>query len=149
MKALWYAVLVIGTFCFMEWFAWFLHKYVMHGLGWVLHEDHHRPTKTRFEKNDAYSLFFAVIAFSAMLVGALNGYNGWFFLGLGVTAYGIGYFLFHDVMFHKRIKWLRIRAKSPYMKRIVHAHAVHHQQSSAHQGVSFGFLYASKEYAVQ
>ena len=31
----------VSTFFFMEFVAWFAHKYIMHGLFWNLHEDHH------------------------------------------------------------------------------------------------------------
>ena len=55
-----YAAIVFVTFCFMELVAWFLHKYVMHGFGWFLHEDHHRSSKGRFEKNDIFGLFFSI-----------------------------------------------------------------------------------------
>ena len=140
-------VIVVALFIFMEGVAWFLHRYVMHGFLWVLHEDHHRPTKTRFEKNDLFGVFFAVLAFVFMLIGALNGYSLLFFVGLGITAYGLGYFGFHDVMFHKRIKGIRWRPDYPYLKRIIRAHAQHHQKSTRHSGVSFGFLYASSKYA--
>jgi hypothetical protein len=30
------------------------------------------------------------------------------------------------------------------MKRVLNAHAIHHQKSTAHTGVNFGFLYASR-----
>jgi len=38
---LWIAVFVL-TFLVMEFMAWFIHKYIMHGLLWVLHKDHHQ-----------------------------------------------------------------------------------------------------------
>jgi beta-carotene 3-hydroxylase len=142
-------LVIAAVFILMEGVAWFLHRYVMHGFLWQLHEDHHRPTKTRFEKNDAFGLFFAVVAFILMLIGATNGYSMLFFLGLGVTAYGLGYFLFHDVMFHKRVKGFRLRPNHPYLKRIVRAHAQHHQKSTRESGICFGFLYASPKYAEQ
>ena len=58
-----YIAIIIVTFLFMEFVAWFLHKYVMHGFGWYLHEDHHRYSKNRFEKNDIFGLFFALLSF--------------------------------------------------------------------------------------
>ncbi len=59
--------------------------------------------------------------------------------------YGIGYFMVHDVFFHHRIR-INYKPKSEYMKRVLHAHAIHHQKSTAKDGVNFGFLYASKKY---
>jgi len=141
-----YLVAIIITFIFMEGFAWFLHKYVMHGFGWFLHEDHHRASKGRFEKNDAYSLFFSFLSFILLFTGFLDGFDIKFALGIGVTMYGIGYFLFHDIFFHRRVK-LGYKPKSKYMKRILYAHRIHHQKSKPHEGVSFGFLWASKKYS--
>ena len=38
------AITVIAiTFFGMEGMAWLSHKYIMHGIGWVLHKDHHEP----------------------------------------------------------------------------------------------------------
>lgn len=142
-----YLIIMILTFLSMEGVAWFLHKYIMHGFGWFLHEDHHRYTKKRFEKNDVFGLFFAVVSIILIFTGFFGGFDIRFFLGVGVAMYGAGYFLVHDTFFHHRIK-IKYRPKSKYIKRVLHAHSIHHQKSTAHQGVCFGFLYASKKYAV-
>ena len=61
-------LLFIVTFLFMEWFAWFLHKYVMHGPLWILHEDHHTPRPHRkWQLNDFFAFFFAVPSFLFIL----------------------------------------------------------------------------------
>lgn len=143
-----YILTLIITFLFMELVAWFLHKYVMHGFGWYLHEDHHRYTKNRFEKNDLFGFFFAILSFLLILTGFLGGFDIRFPFGIGVAFYGISYFLVHDTFFHKRIK-IKFRPKSKYIKRILNAHAVHHQKSKAHEGVCFGFLYATKKYEIK
>ena len=142
-----YILSIIITFLFMEFVAWFLHKYVMHGFGWYLHEDHHRATKSRFEKNDIFGLFFATISFLLILTGFLGGFDIRLYIGIGVMLYGVGYFLVHDTFFHHRIK-INYRPKSKYIKRVLKAHSVHHQKSKAHEGICFGFLYASKKYQV-
>jgi len=142
-----YILAITVTFLLMEGVAWFLHKYVMHGFGWYLHEDHHRSSEGGFEKNDVFGLFFAILSFLLILSGFLAGFDIRFAIGIGVTFYGIGYFFIHDTFFHRRIK-IKYRPKSKYMKRVLHAHSVHHQKSSAHEGICFGFLYASKKYAV-
>ena len=143
-----YVVIIFITFLFMEFVAWFLHKYVMHGFGWYLHEDHHRYHKGKLEKNDIFGLFFAILSFLLILTGYLAGYDFRFPIGIGVMLYGLGYFLVHDTFFHKRIK-LKFRPKSNYIKRVLNAHTVHHQKSKANEGICFGFLYASKKYAVE
>jgi len=143
-----YILIIFVTFFFMEFVAWFLHKYVMHGFGWYLHEDHHRYTEGRLEKNDIFGLFFAVLSFLLILTGTLGGFDIRFPIGIGVTMYGIGYFLVHDTFFHKRLR-LKYRPKSRYLKRVLNAHRIHHQKSKPHGGVCFGFLYASKKYDVK
>ena len=35
-----YALITLGVFLTMEGVTWCTHKYVMHGFGWFLHEDH-------------------------------------------------------------------------------------------------------------
>ena len=140
-----YPITIVSTFIFMELFAWFLHKYVMHGFGWYLHEDHHRYTKGRFEKNDVFGLFFSFLSFIFILTGFFSNLDIRLPVGIGIACYGIGYFLVHDIFFHRRIK-IRYRPKSSYMKRVLNAHAIHHQKSKAHHGICFGFLYANKKY---
>jgi len=119
----------------------------MHGFGWYLHKDHHRPNKKKFEKNDVFGLFFSVLAFLFILTGYLSGFNIKFPIGIGITLYGIGYLIVHDIFFHKRIK-IKFRPKNKYIKRILHAHSIHHQKSTAKKGICFGFLYANKKYSV-
>lgn len=146
-NALIYIVTTIMTFVFMEGVAWFLHKYIMHGIGWYLHEDHHRPRKGRFEKNDAFGLFFAVVSFLFILTGLLSGFDINLAIGFGIMLYGIGYFMVHDVFFHRRIK-IQYRPKNRYIRRILNAHAAHHRESTSDSGICFGFLYANKKYSV-
>jgi len=138
-----YSVVCLVVFFLMEGVAWFLHKYVMHGFGWFLHEDHHRYTGHRFQKNDVFGLFFSLIAFFFILSGVFSGFDLNFAIGIGITCYGIGYFLVHDIFFHRRIR-IKYRPKSDYMQRVLKAHAIHHQKSTPKTGVNFGFLYASK-----
>ncbi|PNX46251.1 MAG: hypothetical protein BV459_06750, partial [Thermoplasmata archaeon M11B2D] len=51
------------------------------------------------------------------------------------------------VFFHRRVK-IKYRPKSKYIKRVLYAHSVHHQKSKGREGICFGFLYASKKYAL-
>lgn len=138
-----YFIIILIVFVFMEGVAWFLHKYVMHGFGWFLHKDHHYPRKGRFEKNDLFAVFFSVISFVFVLVGMLMRSSFSLSFGIGIIFYGVGYFLVHDVFFHRRVK-IKYRPKSQYIKRILTAHGIHHAKSTPKTGVNFGFLYASK-----
>ncbi len=138
------STLAFLVFVSMEGTAWFLHKYIMHGFGWCLHEDHHRPRKGRFEKNDVFGLFFSLISFFFILTGSLAGFDWRLAVGIGIMLYGIGYFIVHDVFFHRRIR-IKYKPKGEYMRRVLRTHGIHHQKSTAHAGVNFGFLYASKK----
>ena len=54
-------LIVLIAFVGMEGIAWFTHKYIMHGLCWSLHKDHHRKESHGFfEHNDFFFLIFAL-----------------------------------------------------------------------------------------
>ena len=140
--------IVLAMAVFMEGVAWFTHKYVMHGFLWVLHEDHHRPTDRGWQKNDLFALFFSLVSFALIVTGLLQRWMPMVSLGVGMALYGIGYMLFHDIMFHRRLPGVRIKARGRYLKRIIRAHKAHHQKGGRHDAIAFGFLYAGKEYDV-
>ena len=78
----------------MEWMAWFLHKYVMHGLLWSLHYDHHNVPKDRkWQYNDFFAIVFAFPSFFSILFGKLYDHSLLSGLGFGIMAYGFVYFL--------------------------------------------------------
>src|SRR5688500_18301565 len=96
-------LIAVSTFCLMEIIAWLSHKYIMHGLLWRLHKDHHKKeSKGFFEHNDFFFLIFAIPGMLLLYLGMNAGYNYWFFAGIGITAYGLAYFLVHDVFIHQR-----------------------------------------------
>jgi beta-carotene 3-hydroxylase len=140
-------IIFAGLAIYMEYVAWFTHKYVMHGFLWILHEDHHRPRHRGLQKNDLFAVLFSAISFLAIFAGLVRGWMPLTSAGLGIALYGVGYVLFHDVMFHRRIPGLRIKARGAYLSRIVRAHRVHHQGKSRRDSTSFGFLCAPKRYA--
>jgi beta-carotene 3-hydroxylase len=147
---IWYVLLnvliVIAAAVGMEFVAWFTHRYIMHGLLWVLHKDHHFPHKGKFEKNDLFVVWFATPAVLALVIGINQMIWPLISAGIGITLYGIGYTLFHDIMFHRRIKWIKIPRKAPYFKRIINAHRDHHKSQERFPSQSFGFLWAPKKY---
>jgi beta-carotene 3-hydroxylase len=46
---------------------------------------------------------------------------------------------------HRRVKF-KFATKNKYMKRIMHAHYVHHKTHTKEGAEAFGFLYAPKKY---
>ena len=136
------AFLFVAAFAGMEGVACLTHKHVMHGSLWCLHESHHRPRTGIFEKNDLFAVFFAAPSILFIYLG-VNVYPPLLWIGLGMTAYGFAYFVFHDVIVHRRIR-TAYKPKSGYMKRIVRAHWIHHACHERDGAVSFGFLYARR-----
>ena len=91
-------LIVLITFFLMEGITWLTHKYVMHGFLWSLHKDHHdHSRKGKMERNDYFFIIFAVPAIAMMYYGSTQGFNHWFYIGLGVTIYGFAYFFVHDI----------------------------------------------------
>ena len=134
-------LIFVLSFAFMECTAWFTHKYIMHGWLWSLHKSHHQPKKG-FEKNDFFGIFFAAIAIIFIWLG-VDTYNYYFWIGLGITAYGAAYFIFHDVIVHQRLI-TRFKTTSPYLQKIIRAHKLHHKNLGKENGQYFGFLYIRK-----
>lgn len=139
-------MLVAGTFFLMEGVAWFTHKYIMHGFLWTWHKSHHTAHNHSLERNDLFVVVFSIPSIVCIALGAENSSLRWLmFVGFGILAYGIFYFLFHDVIVHRRIK-VRFKAKNKYLKRIINAHYAHHKVHTKDGAEAFGFLYAPKKY---
>jgi beta-carotene 3-hydroxylase len=130
----------------MEFVARFMHRYVMHGSGWCLHYDHHNRQGRIFQKNDLYFFFFAGLSFILIYSGLRNGIYEVASAGFGVALYGIGYVLFHDIMYHGRIKSFKFKPRSRYLKRIINAHRLHHATVTQGGALSFSFLWAPRFY---
>ena len=137
---------VLAAFCAMEGVAWFTHKYIMHGLLWSLHKDHHKKESEGFlEHNDFFFLIFALPGILALYIGREQGYSFLFWVGLGISLYGFAYFLVHDIFIHQRFRLFR-NTDSAYLKAIRRAHKMHHKHLSKDDGESFGMLWAPLKY---
>lgn len=146
MTILFYILITLGTFLAMEFVAWFAHKYVMHGFLWYLHKDHHQHEPGFWEKNDAFFLIFAIPSASCYIIGsAVAGMFPLFFIGVGISLYGIAYFLVHDIFIHQRFK-IFTRTKNRYLKAIRKAHKVHHKHLGPDEGECFGMLVVPPKY---
>ena len=140
---------ILLTAAFMEFVAWSAHKYVMHGFLWNWHEDHHKPKYEKegfFEKNDLFFLVFAIPSAACYMLGTLyEPLRILLFIGIGISVYGLIYFLIHDVYIHQRFKWFR-QLDSKYSKAILKAHGAHHAVQDKEGCVSFGLLVVDKKY---
>ena len=138
-------LIVILTFVVMEFMAWATHKFVMHGLGWYFHKDHHQPNQSRFEKNDVYFLIYAIPSWLLIMFGMMNNNDWRVFVGLGILFYGIAYFLVHEVFIHQRLPWFK-RTDNVYFRAIRKAHKVHHKHLGKEDGECFGMLVVPLKY---
>lgn len=139
-------LILFTTFILMEGATWLIHKYIMHGLLWVLHRDHHdHSTEGPFENNDFFFVIFASPAIALMYYGSLGHFNYLFYIGLGITLYGMAYFLVHDIFIHQRLRWFA-NTQNPYFLAIRRAHKQHHKHMSKENGECFGFLYVPVKY---
>lgn len=145
MPFLWIFVL-LSTFCFMEFMAWFSHKYIMHGFLWSLHKDHHKKDhKSWFERNDTFFIFYALVsAVFVILWGEINFWPG-LPIALGIFLYGLTYFLVHDIFIHQRFKLFR-SIDNKYARGIRRAHKIHHKSIHKEKGECFGMLWVPKKY---
>ena len=146
MEIIGYLLLTAIVVVLMEAATWLTHKFIMHGFGWYLHEDHHQPGYPHvFEKNDAFFIVGAIPRILLFWFGTRGGINYLFFIGLGILIYGTLYFLVHDVLIHRRFKWFD-KTNNWYLKGLRKAHKMHHKHLGKEEGECFGMLYVPMKY---
>jgi len=138
---------VAASFMFMEFAAWFIHKYIMHGLLWNLHKDHHvKNSKSFFELNDLFFIMFATPSIILMYFGYSGSLdNPMFWAGIGIALYGLAYTFVHDIYIHQRFKFFN-KFETPYFRAMRRAHKMHHKHIQKKDSESFGFLFVPKTY---
>lgn len=143
--------LFVGAYFFMEFIAWTNHKYIMHGFLWKWHKDHHtndfRKSEDEahyykgFEKNDLFSLVYAIPSMLLIICGFMLHINALLFIGFGFTFYGLTYFIIHDIVIHKRfqVPFLQ-KLNNRYLQALKKAHKAHHQPRNVNDFGNFGLL---------
>ena len=136
--------IIILTIAAMEAASWAMHKYLFHGPLWFIHKTHHGHTgKGWFELNDLFSIGFAALSLWLMWVGHYPpDYRLW--MGIGISVYGVIYFIFHDWFIHNRFKSFQTTNK--YLLNIRRAHKMHHKSVAKWPSEEFGLLVAGKKY---
>lgn len=138
--------LTLASFAGMEGIAWLAHKYLMHGLLWSLHRDHHRKDVYGFfEHNDFFFLIFATPGIACLILGNFTSMVSLLYIGIGITLYGLCYFLVHDIFIHQRIKIFR-KSDNWYLRAIRRAHKMHHKHLGKEDGECFGMLWVPMKY---
>ncbi len=139
-------LIYVATFLFMEFMAWFSHKYIMHGFLWHLHKDHHKKDHgSWFERNDLFFIFYAVVSMSLVILWGEYGFWAGLPMALGIFTYGMSYFIVHDIFIHQRFKLFR-STNSKYAKGLRRAHKIHHKSIHKDGGECFGMLWVPMKY---
>ena len=131
----------IAAFIGMELLSYALHRWVFHGPLWSVHVTHHTKRHSTFEANDLFAFFFTGLAIVLLIVGFwdLNPlYSTAFPIGLGMTIYGILYFIVHDLMTHKR--FYPLAPTKGWMNSVRRAHLRHHQSAEKDGQEPFGLF---------
>jgi beta-carotene 3-hydroxylase len=137
------AATVILTVALMEALSWAMHKYLFHGPLWFIHKTHHQQKHGWFEWNDIFSLLFAGLSLWLMWRGRSTlDYRFW--IGAGISVYGIIYFIFHDWFIHNRFK--AFKTDNRYLLNIRRAHKIHHKSPEKEPAEEFGLLLTERDY---
>ena len=146
MATFFWILIYFATFLFMEFMAWFSHKYIMHGFLWYLHKDHHKKDHgSWFERNDLFFIFYAVVSMTLVILWGEYGFWAGLPMALGIFTYGMSYFIVHDIFIHQRFKILRT-TNSKYAKGLRRAHKIHHKSIHKGGGECFGMLWVPMKY---
>tara|TARA_B100000768_G_scaffold140942_1_gene132486 strand:+ start:497 stop:943 length:447 start_codon:yes stop_codon:yes gene_type:complete len=146
MATFFWILIYVTTFLFMEFMAWFSHKYIMHGFLWYLHKDHHKKDHgSWFERNDLFFIFYAVVSMTLVILWGEYGFWAGLPMALGIFTYGMSYFIVHDIFIHQRFKILRT-TNSKYAKGLRRAHKIHHKSIHKGGGECFGMLWVPMKY---
>ena len=146
MEKILFILVLILTFIFMEFMAWFSHKYIMHGFLWVLHKDHHKKDHNSwFERNDLFFIFYAVVSFINVYAWGEHSFWAGLPIGIGIFVYGFSYFMVHDIFIHQRFKIFR-NSNNKYARGLRRAHKIHHKNLNKDGGECFGMLWVPMKY---
>ena len=122
----------------MELWACQLHQRFWHRALWPLHRSHHQPHAGRLEANDWLSLLHAPPAVLLILYGCLAA-SAWtrdfaFGIGIGMSVFGVAYFVVHDGFIHGRLPLAFLRRSRTFV-RLRALHRVHHRRDAAPYGL--------------
>ncbi len=138
--------IVLLTFFLTELSAWANHKYLMHGILWYFHADHHHKDHTSwYERNDFFFIIYAIPSWLLIMFGMMNNYAWYTWVGFGIALYGIAYFFVHDLVIHQRFKVLS-KSNNTYILALRRAHKMHHKTVGKYDSQNFGMLLIKAKY---
>ncbi len=123
----------------LEIFSYIVHRWFFHGILWRIHESHHIASKGAFEFNDIFSVIFGGVSVLLLVFAEYPLSESIAFpIGLGITIYGVFYFIIHDLFTHRR--FLPFGSQNKLLLTIRAAHQKHHQTTNK-QGIEpFGLF---------
>ena len=92
-----------------------------------------------------FFVFYAVVSMLFFYSQVELGFQFGFAIGFGIMAYGLTYFIVHDIFIHQRFKFLR-KANNWYAKGVRRAHKIHHKHLGKGDGECFGMLVVPFKY---
>lgn len=135
-----YIPVTIGAFFGMEIVARLMHKYLMHGILWSLHKDHHINMGHKIQRNNIFGAIFAVVSIFLFIETFKTGDSIFAFAGIGMALYGLAYWVVHDMLIHNYRPHLGNRKFHGYLGRLVEVHRLHHVQDGKGKGINWGFV---------
>jgi beta-carotene 3-hydroxylase len=133
-----FVVILFLSFAAMEFISYLAHRFIYHGLGWVFHKSHHEPRAGAFEWNDIFPATFASITIALMAFATSDPTRSDILaMSIGISLYGLIYFIIHDLYVHRRAKWFRFRF--PFLFKLKQAHAIHHRYGGEPYGLLLFF----------
>lgn len=106
-----------------------------------MHKTHHQKSDSFFEWNDLFAILFAGISIYLMFIDREN-FGSRFFIGVGITLYGLIYFIVHDWFVHRRIT--TFKSNNTYLQAVRKAHKIHHKNRGKANGKAFGLLFVKR-----
>jgi beta-carotene 3-hydroxylase len=92
--------------------------------------DHHVPNRDTFFEKTICFLDLCGSFWLCIMLGSMYAVWPVMYIGFGILAYGIAYFLVHEVFIHQRFKWFR-NSDNVYFRAI---HTKHHKHMGKEQG---------------
>lgn len=124
-----------AVFVLMEGVSYATHRFVMHGVGWRLHADHHTSRRTGFQRNDLFPASFSLLAMTLFAIGVVVPAEPLFIAaGIGMTCYGLAYLYVHELCIHERLPARRPAGR--YVRWLRQMHRIHH----LYNGEPYGML---------
>jgi beta-carotene 3-hydroxylase len=123
-------LIIILVALLMEPITTYTHKVVMHKTLWVWHKSHHQQKGTPLELNDLFPVVFSIFSVALFIIGMSRPV--FTSIAIGITIYGLAYFVVHEIIIHSRFGSLPSQNRLFTYWRF--SHNVHHQFHAAPYG---------------